>query len=32
MEERSSIRIDLMILPMEGDEVRGWKPGAPRVS
>jgi Tol biopolymer transport system component len=31
MEERGASQFDLMILPMEGDEVRGWTPGKPTV-
>jgi serine/threonine-protein kinase len=31
MEERGASQFDLMILPMEGDEVRGWTPGKPAV-
>ena len=29
MEGRTTSRFDLMILPMEGDAVRGWTPGKP---
>jgi serine/threonine-protein kinase len=31
MEERGASQFDLMILPMEGGEVRGWTPGKPAV-
>ena len=31
VESRGPTRVDIMILPVEGDEASGWKPGTPSV-
>ena len=31
METTAQTNVDLMLLPMDGDEVSGWKPGKPTV-